>query len=379
MNTNLITGNVNVVAHRGQTLNLNFDSSWRPEAMDDSHGNPAFNNMNNQSAVVAASFDGGAPIFLDFFDSDNVAPSAFYKPDMQNETITRSVAVPAGATNVKFTFGYYNAANDWWWAIDNLSLNTEANAVVWSENFDSVPLGPSVNERETQGKVTVVATQPNTIPVQNAFTHTPPAGWNVDNSQGLPGIGDPNVGVEEWEGWSFATPAFWTFADTQDRQNFTKGTGVVAIADPDEWDDFGNPEGVGTFNSLLVTPPINIAGIGPGQLAMEFDSSWRDEDTQTAIVEVDYGSGFVQVLRWESDSMSPFFHNDNANESVSLKLNNPAGATTARIRFGLVNATDDWWWAVDNIRVGQLVPEPNVACLIGLALVCLNVLRHRRR
>ena len=43
---------------------------------------------------------------------------------MQNETITAPCAVPAGATNVKFTFGYYNAANDWWWAVDNLALTT---------------------------------------------------------------------------------------------------------------------------------------------------------------------------------------------------------------------------------------------------------------
>jgi hypothetical protein len=377
MNTNMITGNVNVSAHRNQTLNLTFDSSWRPEAKDDTHGNPAFDNMNNQSAVIAASFDGGAENFLTFWDSDPMG--GFFKGDMQNETITLPVSVPANATNVQFKFGYYNAANDWWWALDNLSLTTAANAVVWSENFDAVPLGPSVNERETQGRVTVVPTQPNTLARANSFTHTPPAGWNVDNSGGVPGIGDPAVGVDEWEGWSFATPEFWTFADTQDRQTFTKGTGVVAIADPDEWDDLGNPEALGTYNSRLVTPAINIASVPAGRLAMEFDSSWRDEDTQTAIVEVDYGSGYVQVLRWESNNASPFFHNDAANESITLKLNNPAGATTARIRFGLVNATDDWWWAVDNIRVGVQIPEPNSAALGMLAMISLMTLGCRRR
>jgi hypothetical protein len=378
MNTNLITGNVNVVAHRGQTLNLNFDSSWRPEAMDDSHGNPAFNNMNNQAVVIAASFDGAAEEFLTFWDSN--PGGGFFKGDMQNESISLPVNVPASATNVQFKFGYYNAANDWWWAIDNLALKTAADATVWSENFDAVPLGPSVNERAASGaRVTVVETTPNTNPVPNAFTHTPPAGWNVDNSGGVPGVGNADEGAAEWEGWSFATPAFWTFADTQDRQNFTKGTGVVAIADPDEWDDLGNPEALGTYNSLLVTPAINIGSVGVGQLAVQFDSSWRDEDTQTAIIEVDYGNGFVPALRWESDSMSPFFHNDNANETVFLKLNNPAGATTARLRFGLINATDDWWWAVDNIRVGQAIPEPSTALLVGAAILALGGIGFRRR
>jgi hypothetical protein len=334
--------------------------------------------MNNQAAVIAVSFDGAAETFPAFWDSNPMGGA--FKGDMQNETITFPVSVPATATNVQFKFGYYNAANDWWWAIDNLSLTTAANAVVWSENFDAVPLQPSVNERAATGaRVTVVESTPNTSPVPNAFTHTPPAGWNVDNSGGVPGIGNATEGVAEWEGWSFATPAFWTFADTQDRQNFTKGTGVVAIADADEWDDLGNPEALGTYNSLLVTPAINIAGVAAGRLAVEFDSSWRDEDTQTAIVEVDYGSGFTQALRWESNSASPFFHNDNANETVFLKLNNPAGATTARIRFGLINATDDWWWAVDNIRVGQLIPEPNTAMLVGLTMLIMSGFGFRRR
>ena len=176
-------------------------------------------------------------------------------------------------------------------------------------------------------------------------------------------LGDPNVGVEEWEGWSFAKPLFWTFAATEDRQIFTKGTGVIAIADPDEWDDLGNPESLGTYNSLLVTPPINITGVLPGMLSMKFDSSWRDEDTQTAIIEVDYGSGYVEVLRWESTA-GPNFHNDNPNETVLVALNNPLGATTAKIRFGLINSTDDWWWAVDNIRVG-VIPEPGSLMLIS--------------
>ena len=50
-------------------------------------------------------------------------------------------------------------------------------------------------------------------------------------------IGDPNYGVDEWEGWSFANKSFWIFADDQGRSSFTNGVGTVAVADADEWDD----------------------------------------------------------------------------------------------------------------------------------------------
>jgi hypothetical protein len=380
MNTELKTANINVTAYRGQTLTLTFDSSWRPESFDDPHPSLSPPNQNNQGAVVAANFDGAAAIndtFLDNWDSNSAG--GFYKPDAQNETITKSLFIPATATNVQLKFGYYNAANDWWWALDNLSLKDASSNTVWSDNFDAVPLNPSVNERnQPGGHVTVVETTANTSPVPAAFTHTTPAGWNIDNTGGVPGIGNPNEGVQEWEGWSFTVPSFWLFVRDSNRSQFTKGTGLIAVADPDDWDALGDPEALGTYNSLLVTPSINIAGVAAGTLKLAFDSSWRPEDTQRAILEADYGNGYVEVLRWESDSSSPFFHGDNTNESVLLSLNNPAGATSVKLRWGMVNATDDWWWAVDNI-VLSAVPEPGGAMLASLAMLGLTLTAGRRR
>jgi hypothetical protein len=35
-----------------------------------------------------------------------------------------------------------------------------------------------------------------------------------------------------------------------------------------------------------------------------------------------------------------------------LPLNNPAGAGNLKLKFGMIDAGNDWWWAVDNIAVG---------------------------
>lgn len=381
MNTEMTSGNINVSGVRGQSLQLKFDSSWRAECCDDSHINPAFSNKNTQGVVVAASFDGAPDEFFTFWDSD--PSSGFMKNDATNETLTFTLptTVPATANNVKLKFGYYNAANDWWWAIDNLELKDSSSATFWSENFESVALGPSVNERGNPGgHVTVVETTPNTNAVADAFTHTPPGGWNVDNSGGVPGVGNPNEGVQEWEGWAFTKPSFWTFVKDSNRTQFTKGTGLIAVADPDDWDALGDPEALGTYNSLLVTPSISLVGVAPGSLELAFDSSWRPEDTQTAIIEADFGNGYQEVLRWESDGASPFFHGDNTNESVLLALNNPAGANSVKIRWGMVNATDDWWWAIDNVVLrSNAVPEPCTSVLTAFSLLGLSLVSGRRR
>jgi hypothetical protein len=399
-NTEMKTGNINVAAHQGQTLTLKFDSSWDAECCDDEYLSPANPNTgkNNQSVVIAASFDGAPAIndtFLTFWDSNptlpDTSPNPFFKGTAYNETLMYSLPVPAGATNVQLKFGYYNAANDWWWAVDNLSLRDAGSTTVWSENFDTVPLGPSVNEREQIDKVTAVNTDPATNPRPNSFTHTTPPGWSIDNSGINPAaIGDNNIGVFEWEGWSFADRDFWLFSAQGDAASFTKASGPFAIADSDEFDDLGGGGGSPTrpMSTALKTPTFDITGITAGTMMLAFDSSWRPEGTaQSAEITVDYGSGplvVLRFLRWDSDPASPNQHGTNAsgapnlNESVLIPLNNPAGATSASLTFKYLNGSNNWFWAVDNIVVTG-VPEPGTALLSILAMVGFTLVRARRQ
>jgi hypothetical protein len=94
------------------TLQLKFDSSWRPE----------YDNNYHQTANITASFDGAAPIEVLLWESDSSSPN--YKPDdSTNETIIVGIDNPRRAATVVLTFGYFEAGNDWWWAIDNVEVS----------------------------------------------------------------------------------------------------------------------------------------------------------------------------------------------------------------------------------------------------------------
>ncbi len=227
-----------------------------------------------------------------------------------------------------------------------------AHTTLYRETFDELDLGPNVDE---------------TVVNVNAWTKLPPTGW-TRNDSGVPFAAGTTRGVEEWKGWSFADKDWWNnAAGDQDRSQFDFAQGTVAVADPDEWDDKGNPINgspfAGYYNAFITTPPISLAGTDPGSAKLTFASSWKPEccddgpapqtNNQTATVRVSYngGASFSPLMRWESNPTSASFKDDATNELVTLNLNNPAGAANVMIEFGLTNAGNDWWWAIDNVEV----------------------------
>ncbi len=225
-----------------------------------------------------------------------------------------------------------------------------------NETFEGITLLPSVEENPTPG----------------VWSDVGPRGWKVDRS-GVPGYtqGSNNDGVKEWAGWTFANKDWWVAsADDQDRSLFTKASGTVLIADDDEWDDANHPK-ESYYSTYITTPRLDVLpGVAAGQVRLMFDSSWRPEgfddwilpgqtaatNNQTATVEVSYNGGpFQNIFTWDSKTGSPTFHDYNVNESVDVSLNyNGAPNTSLQVRFGLLNAANDWWWAMDNIKVNNV-------------------------
>ncbi|MEO1498013.1 MAG: hypothetical protein AAFV43_12780 [Planctomycetota bacterium] len=273
------------------------------------------------------------------------------------------------------------------------------------EDFEGVPLRPPEQEFWQ-------------VPNPNrAFSHDPPTGWFRDAND-VPGVNNPNVGIFEWEGWSLANKRFWTDVTRASGQPFTSrdlfslGEGTVAVADPDRWNDLGDPaNNLGFFNTLLRTPPIDLGPAAEDEkMTLVFDSSWRggccDDgqnfdpggNNQTAIVRARIGTQSIELLRWESapfndnqtgqptdqpfdqqgfpNEENPFFKPDTLNEQVVLDLSpllpgggsgNPpngsrfalsspammGGAGMVTLEFEMEGAGDDGHWAFDHVAMAS--------------------------
>ena len=269
------------------------------------------------------------------------------------------------------------------------------------EDFEGLTLLPNVEE--TRGGDFPLGTP-------GLYTKTPPTDWVVD-STAVPNYDadedpDNNAGVEEWEGWSFVLKDFFT-NEGQGREGFTRGSNIVAVADPDEYDDVMSgigPSGTPYYETHMSTPFIDLTGIAAGTtLYISFDSSFRGEDpsdegddNQTAVVTASYGFGFSgseELLHWASDPADPDYRpgvheetiaegNPAIDEEVMLSFVVPTldlGLENVSLTFSMLTARNDWWWAIDNVKVGtSAIPEPTSFGLIGLGLAGLLALAYRR-
>jgi len=252
-----------------------------------------------------------------------------------------------------------------------------AQLVIFEENFDQLQLRGPVDENSS---------------ISQAFTHNPPSQWQLD-VQGVPAVGDPDIGVVEWEGWSFANKDFWIDVSGDERRSeFNLGQGTIAVADPDEWNDLGFPSVggpanvLGFYNTFLDTPVFDIGTIREkgNRLKFKFDSSWRPQccddgeqfdpngNNQTATIRARFEDGStVDLLRWESspffdslgrpstdpnDVPNPNFKDIATNEILYLDLSQLlfTNHLEFKLEFGMINAGDDYWWAMDNMQAISL-------------------------
>ena len=237
------------------------------------------------------------------------------------------------------------------------------------ENFESINLGAFVNEGGGDG---------------TDYSSTGPAGWSKDNSGIVAPQGSNSI---EYYGFTFLDIDSWIVASAnQNRDKFTKGGvgshGTVMVADPDEYDD-QTSLGSNGFNAYITTNAMDLSGILDNSLAVAFDSSFVAYDDSEVTLDVSYDGGAFSNLLTYNTVNDPIGANSLAriNEGLLINVGN-TGASSVVFRFGLTNAGNDWWWAVDNIKVtGQAidVPEPSTLVIFGLGLLGLVVRKTKNK
>lgn len=228
-------------------------------------------------------------------------------------------------------------------------------------DFEGLTLNPFVSPTETgKGDGT-------------DWTDTLPAGWSMTFNGP---IGNP----VEFQGWRVMDVDSWIATEgNQDRGTWTRGgvgaRGSVLVADGDAYDDGTNID-TGLMSTFARTPAVDLSGLEPGSVTISFDSFWRNETTQMGRLSVSYdGGGTFETLKtYDSAALADGLVID---EHLDIAVNNP-GAGSMVFEFAYTDASNDWWWAIDNIRIAALaIPEPS-AVTLGLLGFGLLALRRRR-
>ena len=161
-----------------------------------------------------------------------------------------------------------------------------------------------------------------------------------------------------YNGWAALDVESWIWEqDGQGRSlfEFFGADNTVLVADPDAWEDYAleyDPQG---FNSYISTE-ISLHQYDARTLEIEFYAEFRVEDTQRGVVEVSFDGGNTWQMLLDIDSDSgQYASGDYANQEPALYT---AGvdftgvpSESMILRFGCIEAGNDWWFAIDNIKV----------------------------
>ncbi|GGQ49572.1 alkaline phosphatase family protein [Couchioplanes azureus] len=169
------------------------------------------------------------------------------------------------------------------------------------------------------------------------WTPVPPAGWSVDRGA------MPAGGVTEWRGWSFATDEFWSRTQGgQERENAVRARGVFAVADSDE---FADRSGGTSFDSTLVTPAYPVAA--GTTVRVNYVTHYRQEGAQKGDVLVSFDGGPDRLVRrYSADALAT---------AESLPVPVPAGAGAMTVKFRFHDASNNWYWVIDDVTVTPLI------------------------
>jgi hypothetical protein len=337
-NYNLTTFNVN-------TLRISFDYEFAYE--------------NNQTGTAEVSFDGGATWqTLLLLQQSGGVPA--------NDTVVRGPVTYNAGTNftptsnqMRLRFGCINAGNNWWFAVDNVKVETiEATPFSDLEDFEGLTLV----------QFGTGAPDPNG-PRANPFTTSRFDGtdytsaipnWTIDNS-GMLGVSlEPG-----FDGWNAMDVKCWVNEQgSQGRSIFDLGNfnlNACLVADGDAFYDYDeNFKGTGPapangFNSYI-SRTYDMSNFDNCDVKITLEYEFRVEDLQRGTIEVSFDGGTSwQMLReLKTDAGAGITNGTTLIDVPSFVAGVnfvPQQTNDMILRIGYLEADNNWWMAVDSIKV----------------------------
>jgi hypothetical protein len=328
--------NYNLTGHNVNTLKITFDYEFAFE--------------NDQTGTVQVSFDGGATwqMLLELKRVGGV-PS--------NNTIFRGpVTFEAGvhfnptSNQMRLRFGCITANNNWWFAVDNVKVETvEANPFVDLEDFEGLTMGPFT-----------VATPPTQSRFDGTDWTNQIPNWTIDNSQMLGFCREP-----AFDGWTALDIKCWVNEQGgQGRSIFDYGgfnANAALVADGDAFYDYdSNFKQTGRAPANAVNSYIqrsydmNLFDNCNAKISLEFE--FRIENQQRGTIEVSFNGGQTwQLLReLKRDPKNGLNNGAFIVEFVEFEAGvdfAPLQSNKMILRLGYLEADNNWWFAVDNVKV----------------------------
>lgn len=295
-----------------------------------------FASYDSQRGTIEVSFDGGTTweMLLDL-DSDVIGNSVLTTGPVTFDAALGEITPTS--SNMIFRIGCLDADNDWWFAVDNISVTT-------GDGFSDVEDFEGLTLEEFTVEVGDGTDWTRDIP-----------DWTVDNSLSLGGSTE-----EAYDGWAAMDVFSW--ADEQGGQgrslfNTPNPNNTVLVADGDAFYDYDFdlldptlPAPDNSFNTFI-SRTYDVSGFDCCSLVFSFEYEFRIENQQLGVVEVSFDNGatWERVAEWDDndgangDVLAGFLELTAGTDFVARQTNN------VTFRFGYLDAGNNWWFAVDNV------------------------------
>jgi hypothetical protein len=343
---------------------------------------------NNQRGTVEVSFDGGSTwqMLLDLKQVSGAPANDFIQIGI-GETFkaTDGDFTPAGSSML-LRIGCLNGTNNWWFAVDNIGVKVnEAGGSDYFDDFEDL-VATMVKFQVATPPTAPVTKYDGTdwtdgIPANNPLTGF--EFWTVDNSQ-TPGFSRE----EAFNGWRALDVKCWVNEQGgQGRSLLDLGSfnaNAALVADGDAFYDYDrNLENTGrapsnSFNTYI-SRVYDLSGFDNRTLQISFGIEFRAEAAQMGLIEASFDGGTtwvplqevvttdratgnvptVKVVEIATDAYLQEFRTYNAsltdNTTPEALKFQAAQSNKMTLRFGYLRAGNNWWMAIDDVKV-EAVP-----------------------